>query len=727
MLPHYNIPHNAIIEIDGAPHKLVGETVRGRVHLMHCVTGAPSLAPGADGHLEMLTSEGYDELLRTGRLIVKVPPSLIEARRLAREAEWDSKDCQEMSPKCRKMLAQCRLLDDNGIQNGVKAIAKALATLWSEELQAEFGGHDNVHSIKRWRTQRGKVGDRNERDMVNMSGKVPRAPYFDDVPHEVIQKAALRFYTARGTYKDAWSEACDELKLINQGRSDQYPQPAKPYKIPSYTTVYRACCAIECAATIEARDGKQAVQADWRGAGKPLRAGRALELGIIDHTPIPGYFVIDPEREMVVGQPWLSTLMDVSARAILAHVISYHPPSIWTLGELIKRANLPKRPPGHLAERYPCLMRICGKSAEIIVDNGPEFMSQALEDAAKSAGFAIRRCPIKKPTYRAFMERFYQTIWTLCLKRLPGSARPIKEARKLGYDPEKAALVTVNELEAVMNAAIALYHIEPHEGLQNRQPLLVFEKSVAKHGIDLVHDVAGFQREIMDMRSGVQLSKSGVRMFRLRYHDPRAVPILLDDLVPLECKRQRREEATATVKVKFDPSDISRIHVWNRRTRKYVTLRCADETYSDGMPLWFHKLLLKLAREEAAAFNTEEERCAFRTEIIAAIRSISAEAKHQERETVARLYDIARLRQITGNLVHLHTEGSEAVSVDNFIAHDLAATTALDDEILAPRPAPRAKAKPRRDRRDAGQPKTATRPARRQPRPNTRRVAGGYE
>ncbi|MGZ8298178.1 MAG: hypothetical protein ACXWU4_13615, partial [Allosphingosinicella sp.] len=61
------------------------------------------------------------------------------------------------------------------------------------------------------------------------------------------------------------------------------------------------------------------------------------------------------------------------------------------------------------------------------------------------------------------------------------------------------------------------------------------------------------------------------------------------------------------------------------------------------------------------------------------------------------------------------------------IAHDLAATTALDDEILAPRPAPRAKVKPRRDRRDAGQPKADARPTRRKPQPNTRRVAGGYE
>lgn len=725
-MPHYNIPGKAITEIHGAPYIDRGETIPGRIYLMHAVTGAAFLMPGADGRPEMPTPADYDELLRTGQLVVKEPTPLVEARRLAREAQWDSEECQKISPGCRKMLAQCRLLDDHGIPNGSKAIAKALSTLWSAELQEKFGAHDNPHTVKRWRTSRGKVGDRTERDMVNMSGKVPRAPYFDDIPHEVVQKAALRYYTCRGTYKEAWSEAADELRLINRGESEQYPKPAKPFRIPSYHTVRRACRAIECAATIQARDGKQAVQADWRGAGKPLAAGRALELGIIDHTPIPGFFVIDPEREIVVGQPWLSTHMDVSSRAILAHLISYNPPSIWTVGELIRRSNLPKRPPSKLAERYPCLRRILGKSAEIILDNAPEFICQAFEDAAKSVGFGVRHCPIRMPRYRAIKERFYKTIESLGLQRLPGSTRPIKLARKLGHDPQKEALVTVTELEAIVNAAIARYHIEPHEGLQGRQPALVFEKSVNKHGIDLIHDVAGFQREIMDMRSGVQLSKSGIRMFSLRYHDPRAVPALLDDLVPLEGKRQRREEATATVKVKFDPSDISRVQVWNRKTRTYVALRCADETYSDGMPLWYHDHLRKLAREESAAFNTEEERCAFRARITAAIRNISPQAKHQEREVVARLYDIPRLRQITGNLVHLHTEGSEAVTSDDFIAHDLAATTALDDEILAPRPAPRAKAKPRRDRRDAGTPRTE-RPTRRQPRPNTRRVAGSYE
>jgi len=670
---------------------------------MHCITGAPFLVDTPNGR-ELLTEEMFDELLIDGRAVIIEPEKDRIARKIASDADWDSRDCDALDPKSRKRLVQCTLLDDLGVPNGVKAMSAALNDYWTPALQEKFGEHDNPHTIKRWRSERGEIGNRTHRDMIGMSGKVPRGLYVDDVVMEVRQKAALRYWTTKGSYTEAHSEVGTELTEINAGRSSQYPKPDQPYRCPGYDTVRRDCQALECAATTAARDGKAGVEADWRGAGKPLRATRALELAIIDHTPLGGYFVIDPEREITVGLPWLSVMMDVHSEAILAHLISYLPPSNWTVGELMKRASLPKRPPPMLVERYPILRRICGKAAEVIVDNAAEFRSEAMEDAAKSAGFAVRHCPIKKPRYRAIGERIFPTLQSKITARLLGATLPIAKARKLGYDPEERACVTVNQLEAVANYAIAEYHIEKHKGLADRQPALVFEKSTNKHGIDLIHDLKGFALEIMDIIPSGQIAKSGFRQWGLRFHCHLGVKSLLDDLVAVEPRRQRRSEATATAKVKYNPLDISKVYVWNRVTRKYVTLRCADETYAEGMPLWFHKQLQEAARAEAEAFNTQEERLAVRARRIQAIRNISPAAKHEERKTVARLYEIPRLRQITGNLVHLHTEEAEAVNMEDFISHDLAATTMLDDEILAPR-APIAAPRNRttdRDPRDAG-------------------------
>jgi hypothetical protein len=137
--------------------------------------------------------------------------------------------------------------------------------------------------------------------------------------------------------------------------------------------------------------------------------------------------------------------------------------------------------------------------------------------------------------------------------------------------------------------------------------------------------------------------------------------------------------------------------------------RCDDETYAEGMPLWLHDDVRRAAKAEAAAFNTEAERLAARPRRIEAVRNISPDARMTERKALANLYEIPRLRQITGNIVHLHTESPSPVVVQDFIAHDLASASALDNEILAPcNPIAAAAARPSpRDRRDAGQTKVA--------------------
>lgn len=712
-MPHINLHPEAVIEIRGAPHKLVPGPVPGRLFLMHGRTGMPYLCEDEEGERGLITEIGFDEGLRTGEIVIVDPPAVSAARRMAAATDWTVEEIEtEIDPLARKRLVQCELLDENGVANGAKAIAEGLARLWTPELATRYGAADNPHTIKRWRSERGKAGLRRLKDMVSMAGRGEKLPFWNDVVHESLWKAALRAHANGGiNYRDVHSEHDTEIQAVNAGTSPHYGRPETPLVALSYDTARRACIALESAAATEARDGDKMKYANWRGAGAPLRASRALELSIIDHTELDA-FVVDPDREMVLGRPWLTLHVDVHSRAILGWVITFRPPSMWTMGEVIKRSNLPKRPPAALAARYPGLRRIMGKSAEVCLDNELFHTGHGMEDAAKGAGFAVRFGPVKKSRYRAIVERPIGTVNRLITDKLPGAVRPIAWARKAGYDAEKFAVCTINELEAVANWAVAEYHTGKHEGLQDRQPALVFQKSVTRHGIDLVHDVIGFQRELMAVEPEVQLTNSGIRLWGLRFTDVRAVPALLDDLRNLEPRRQLHDHATCTVKVKYDPENIGVIHVWNRnmRARKWVTLKCDDQDYADGLPLWFHEDIRAAAQADAAAFNTPAERLAARARRIQAIRNISATAKARERDLVAQLYEIPRLRQITGNLVHLHTEESSPASVDDFVAHDLAATTALDDEILSARPQTggaqatrrRGKAEEEQDPRDAG-------------------------
>ena len=118
--------------------------------------------------------------------------------------------------------------------------------------------------------------------------------------------------------------------------------------------------------------------------------------------------------------------------------------------------------------------------------------------------------------------------------------------------------------------------------------------------------------------------------------------------------------------------------------------------------------LSELEGEEAPkGFNTEAERLEARARRITAIRAIAPRAASRERDTVARLYETPRLRQITGNIVHLDTDFAKSATTDDFISHDVSAMTALDLEIRAPRPdTPEKRERTGKgDRRDAGQPR----------------------
>jgi transposase InsO family protein len=753
--PKYNYPVGTIIRIDGRPHKAPTYPIPGRMMLMDCHTGQPFLIPDGKGGTAMPTDDDFDGLIIEDRIEIAFPENVVASRLLAATAEFDISDLEEIDPGLRKTLAQVDVLDNNGVKNGVKAINEGLEKHWTEELRAQFGEPDNAHTIKRWRSERGKPGARLPKLMVRLSGKVPRAPYLDDVAEEIKQKHALDTENTKRPMTAGYALAATELREVNLGMSTLYPKPDDPYPIFSYDTFRRACINVRSSDTVAAKDGKEMMDSKMRGGGQPLIASRILEKVIIDHTPLSAFLVIDIERDIVCGKPWLTFAIDVHSRAIVAWVITFRPPSYSTVCEVLRRMNLPKRPPPVDAERYPVLKRICGKPTEIILDNASEFTGHGLEDAAKSAGFSVRFCPIKAPRYRAIGERVNGTVERKMLEHLPGATSTIEDNRRSGHDGQEYASVTINETEALANKGIAELHTEINESI-GCQPALKWQRSANKHGIDVMGDVRRFRLDTLDVQQNVRITKSGARMFNgLRYFCHSGVPRLINNNLRFEPRRQAKDDACVVTKIKFDPENIAVVHAWDKTTRSYVELKCQDETYADGMPLWFHRALVKLASREATAepeatsrprrkrlaqaadgeipppelrrlseidqdeiapkgFNTEAERLEARARRIAAVRNIAPGAKHRERKLLASLYEIPRLRQIVGNIVHLDTDYAKSVSIDDFISHDSASMTALDNEILAPRSEARRKPRPgrldregRMDSRDAGKGRAA--------------------
>ncbi|URD61086.1 transposase family protein [Sphingomonas sp. KRR8] len=700
-LPHYNYPANTLLEIDGAQYHPQPSPVPGRLHLIHVITGQPFLCPDHDGTISYPTPEALDELKIQGRLREIYPEPLLNAQKIAAKTEWDHSDCLALDPGSEKMLVQCELLDENNVPNGIKAMQIALPHLWTDELRQKYGEHDNIHNIRRWRSERGVKGRRTCKDMVRMNGKVPRAPWLNDVVEQIKQKHAMRCAATEGSFIDHLALASAELTLVNNGHHPFYPAPDTPYRCFSYATFRRACRKIIGSEIDEARHGPDYVEAKHKGAGKKLTANRILQRVIIDHTELDCFIVSDEAKPWCAERAWLTLAIDVHSRACLAALVTLLPPSYWTVFEIVRRMLLPKRPPSRLVERFPILRRLCGRPTEIIVDNGVEFRCKSMRDFARSTGISIRHAPIKKPRYKAIGERAFGTIPVWLLEGLPGHTKSIQYNRIAKNEPQAKAEVTLLGLEARANWTTGEYNVAPHEGIDNRPPALMFQNSANAHGIDVMCDIRAAMINIMEVEENVRITNSGARIFGLRYHSVRNVPTLLNDNLRFEPRRKKDDAVGITTKVKFDPSNIATVHAWNRHTRTYVTLECEDASYSDGMPLAFHQSLMERAAAEGRAFCSEDERLEFRAVRIAAIKDVAPKAKAREKAELARLYEHPRIRQLTGNIVSVDFDVAEAVPTDGFITHDQASQTAFDVEVMtgAPPRHRRTPAKGRSDRR----------------------------
>ena len=350
--------------------------------------------------------------------------------------------------------------------------------------------------------------------------------------------------------------------------------------------------------------------------------------------------------------PWLTVLIDVFTRCVVGFVLSFEPPSIYSVMECIKRANRPKLQLTAISGDYPVLANIFGRFDEIIADNGREFAGVALEDALVDVGTTLRLAPVATPTHKAIVERFFRTLNQLLNTKLPGAVFKPDVLREMGYDPAKDAVLTVEQLEDLVREAIATYHVSWHSGVK-AQPALLWRQQIEAHGIDVIDD-DGRLDAMMGSVETCRVSRAGISLFGLQFHDPAKVAGLLEDLVRFEPVRsQRKGSATAGVKVKYNPANLAEIHVFNHRRKSYVTLPCQEQRYATGMSLWHHRKIQEWARLKGYEFNTEAQRLEARARLIERIEDAAPHLKGAARNAMRRILNSPKVQGLGGGGVLL--------------------------------------------------------------------------
>jgi putative transposase len=327
-----------------------------------------------------------------------------------------------------------------------------------------------------------------------------------------------------------------------------------------------------------------------------------LDLVQVDHTPMD-LIVVDPIDREPIGRPWLTVAIDTYSRCIAGLHVTLEAPSATSVGLCLTHVAMDKAPWLEMRE-VKASWPVQGKPRRLGVDNGSDFHSQAFERGCAQHGIAIEWRPPGRPHFGGVVERVIGTLMGL-VHGLPGTTFS-NVGQRGSYDSDKAACLTLDEVEHWLTIAVAkYYHQRPHEGLEGQTPLRRWQEGVtalvAEGGsVPIPRDPRAYLVDFLPVLHR-SLRRDGITIDHLTYFSSalRAWITARDRPDPILLRR--------------DPRDLSRVFVYDSQDDSYLEVPTRDLS-RPAISLWEHRLARRRLRlqhrgevDEAALFAAIEE------------------------------------------------------------------------------------------------------------------------
>ncbi|MGY0219157.1 Mu transposase C-terminal domain-containing protein [Endozoicomonadaceae bacterium StTr2] len=424
------------------------------------------------------------------------------------------------------------------------------------------------------------------------------------LPEEVegFIKQAIETYKTkeRISIQEAW----DNLDAVITKANKERPGDEK-LKTPCYDIFRKRIKAEPPYELMVAREGKRKADIEFSSIGKSVRLERVLQRVEVDHTKLD-VFVVDDEKYLLLGRPWLTTSIDALTRSITGFYIGFHPPSFLSLIKLLKSIIIPKK---YISEKYPEIKNswICSGVPELLVfDNGKEFWSKDLEIVLAELNIQTQYNPVQKPWLKGKVERLYGTINKQFLIDIPGKA--FENILDRGdYDPAKNAAITFTTFTKMLYTWVVDIYQQQPVAKGTIIPDLAWKEAIfdfpPRHVDPRRLDI------ILGRTKYSKLRRGGVQYSNLQY-----------DSVELATMRGRVGKGTVMYKV--DPDNLGYIHVFNDSERRYLKVPAVDFEYANGLSEWQHKVHKKYARKYIRKRYRHDD-------VVTARDSIKADVKHE--------------------------------------------------------------------------------------------------
>lgn len=633
-MSHHSFRANARVSIDGHAYTLTGPNAAGTF----CAIAGDGatlelnqvklMERYREGTLGFIDASGKPPRVRSVSTIADLPEKQRNSARRRKQYldRLEAAGCMSFTPSPTLRFFTRMVATEMGDKSPPSAIS-----IYRWHRRRLRGRHGAVALANRVAAQGGKGKSRLPEQVVNVIEEV-----IDDL-----------YLGSREPGPDAHREVKRRLTVLNndQPAADQLP-------MLSQSTFYRFLKKRDAFEVAVARYGEREARMRFRSSGNSPAVTRILERVEIDHTPLD-LFVVHSKSFLPMGRPWLTLLVDKFSRMILGYHLSFSHPGTDSVMRALRHAILPK---GDVCGRYPRLKHdwVAHGIPEILVcDNGLEFHSQALEDAAFDLDFALDFCPVRLPYRKGTVERLLKTQNYTLMHTLPGTSFA-KFWQRYDYDPLKHAVVTLEALQEIMHIWILDYYsVKLHRGL-GTAPMVKWEEGSVRNPpqlperADLIGAYLGVPAERKIWHYGIQLHSDQ------RYNSE-----------PLQQLRQRYGEALK-VGIKVDPDDLTFIHVRDPESKEYFPVPNTNPDAVRGLTLDQLKLIQRHQRQ----VREDED------------REISlAEARAEMRAVVAELFQSRKLSDRKRAAKHA---GLDADPADAPTTSPLAATTETAEASVPP-------------------------------------------
>ncbi|WHY84676.1 Mu transposase C-terminal domain-containing protein [Neobacillus novalis] len=360
-----------------------------------------------------------------------------------------------------------------------------------------------------------------------------------------------------------------------------------PY--PSISTIRRRITDSDSYERDKVRLGHEATRKKFASAMLLQPANRPLQRVEVDHTKLD--LILLDDNDYPLGRPTLTTAFDKFTGNLLGFYVGFEPPSYVSVMNCLLHASSPKT---YIKKLYPSVKNewlAFGLPEFLVVDRGKEFTSKHIIDACLKLDINLEFTKARSTWKKGIVERYFRTLNEGLIHQLPGTTFS-NILKKGDYDPEKNAVMHLNSFLELLHIYIVDVYSQKPRSLNRPAPTKMWKKAM-ENGFTPSIPSTKLDWKVALMKIGTSsIQNTGIRKAHLFYQSK--------ELSELKIRLVMKGKGTK-VTYKYDPSDISKVYVYNEFDKDYLEVFCTNQEYSQNLSEYAHQLFVDETREEEKA------------------------------------------------------------------------------------------------------------------------------